>query len=49
MTATPADTLDALARRMLTPDRALDRFLVLNGLERGATLRAGQGYKLVVE
>ncbi|NEU10682.1 M48 family metalloprotease [Methylobacterium sp. BTF04] len=49
VTATPADTLDALARRMLTPDRALDRFLVLNGLERGATLRAGQGYKLVVE
>ncbi len=38
-----------LARRMAVPDRALDRFLVLNGLERNAALRPGQGYKIVTE
>ncbi|MFD0934499.1 peptidase M48, partial [Methylobacterium trifolii] len=38
-----------LARRMAVPDRALDRFLVLNGLERGAALKPGESYKLVVE
>ncbi len=44
-----ADSAEDLARRMAVPDRALDRFLVLNGLERGARLRAGQSYKLVAE
>ena len=34
---------------MAVPDRALDRFLVLNGLERGAALVPGQSYKIVVE
>jgi len=43
------ETAESLAQRMVVPDRALERFLVLNGLERGAALRAGQGYKLVVE
>ncbi len=32
---------EELARRMAVPDRALDRFLVLNGLERGAALVPG--------
>ena len=49
VTATPTDTVDTLAQRMLVSDRASDRFLVLNGLERGATLRMGQGYKIIVE
>ena len=40
---------EELAQRMMVSDRALDRFLVLNGLERGAVLKVGQGYKLVVE
>ena len=40
---------DELARRMAVPDRALDRFLVLNGLERGASLAVGRSYKIVVE
>lgn len=47
--ATAGDTPDTLARRMAVPDRPVDRFLVLNGLERGAGLRPGQGYKVVVE
>ncbi|MCJ2136500.1 M48 family metalloprotease [Methylobacterium sp. J-026] len=38
-----------LARRMAVPDRALDRFLVLNGLERGAALVPGRSYKIVTE
>ncbi|MGH1587780.1 M48 family metalloprotease [Methylobacterium phyllosphaerae] len=38
-----------LARRMAVPDRALDRFLVLNGLERGAALVPGRSYKIVAE
>jgi predicted Zn-dependent protease len=40
---------EELARRMAVPDRALDRFLVLNGLERGAALVPGRSYKIVVE
>lgn len=46
--ATGPSTED-LARRMVVPDRALDRFLVLNGLERGATLVPGRSYKIVTE
>ncbi|MGU3538762.1 M48 family metalloprotease [Methylobacterium sp. A54F] len=45
----PSASAEELARRMAAPDRALDRFLVLNGLERGAALRVGQGYKVVTE
>ena len=40
---------EELARRMAVPDRALDRFLVLNGLERGAALAPGRSYKIVTE
>ena len=45
----PSQNPEELAQRMAVSDRALDRFLVLNGLERGAVLRTGQSYKLVVE
>jgi predicted Zn-dependent protease len=38
-----------LVRRMVVPDRPLDRFLVLNGLERGAQLVPGRSYKIVTE
>ena len=34
---------------MVVNDRALERFLVLNGLERGAALKAGERYKIVAE
>lgn len=40
---------DELARRMAVPDKALERFLVLNGLERGASLKIGERYKIVSE
>ncbi len=41
--------VEDLARRMVVSDRALDRFLVLNGLERGAALVPGRSYKIVAE
>lgn len=43
------ESTEAFASRMVVPDRALDRFLVLNGLERGSALKAGRSYKLIVE
>jgi len=39
---------DALAQRMAA-DRPLDTFLLLNGLAQGASVRAGETYKLVIE
>jgi predicted Zn-dependent protease len=43
------DTVDKLARRMTVPDRAIERFLVLNGLARNAALKPGDYVKIVVE
>lgn len=42
------ETTDTYARMMAFPDAQLDRFLVLNGLERGDTLRAGQRVKVIL-
>jgi predicted Zn-dependent protease len=47
--ATAADTVQSLARQMATDDKPLDRFLILNGLDRGSGIIAGQRYKLIVE
>ena len=47
--ADAADTPETMARRMAVADRPLDQFLLLNGLEPGATLKAGARYKIVVE
>ncbi|MDB5650597.1 MAG: peptidase Ste24p, partial [Hyphomicrobiales bacterium] len=43
------DTADKLATRMAVPDRPLEHFLLLNGLETGTAVKPGQRYKLVVE
>jgi predicted Zn-dependent protease len=43
------DTVQSLAERTAFPDHKLERFLVLNGLSQGATLRPGELVKLVVE
>ncbi|PVE26028.1 peptidase M48 [Microvirga sp. KLBC 81] len=48
VTARRGDTAQALASRMPI-DRALDRFLLLNGLDRNGPLKAGERYKIVVE
>jgi predicted Zn-dependent protease len=43
------DTIERIAGRMAFPDRQVDRFRVLNGLEPGETVRPGQPVKLVTE
>lgn len=48
VTVRAGDTVDRLAQRMAYPDRKLERFLVLNGLQRGQALQAGSKVKLVV-
>lgn len=48
VTAQRGDTAQSLASRMPI-DRALDRFLLLNGLERNGPLKVGERYKIVVE
>lgn len=48
VTAGSADTPDTMAARMAFLPQPLDQFLILNGLERGASLVAGQRYKIVV-
>jgi predicted Zn-dependent protease len=49
VTAGPGDTVEKLATRMAVPDRAAERFRVLNGLEPGAKLKPGSEVKIVVE
>jgi len=43
------ETVDKLARRMAVTDRAVERFLVLNGLQRNAALKPGDYVKIVVD
>ncbi len=43
------DTAERLASRMAVPDRALERLLVLNGLQRGAVIKPGDLVKIIVE
>ena len=47
VTVRPGDTVERLAQAMAYPDRRLERFLVLNGIERGQTLQPGEKVKLV--
>lgn len=42
------DTPESLAKQMAFPDNPLDRFLVLNGMRRGETLKTGERVKLIV-
>ncbi len=43
------DTVEKMAGRMQTPDRPLDRFLILNGLDRDSKLKYGEKVKIVTE
>ncbi len=45
----PGDTIASLAARMSVPDRAVERFLVLNGISPEGSLKAGDRVKLIVE
>jgi predicted Zn-dependent protease len=49
VTAQAGDTAERLAAQMANEERALDQFLILNGLERGAAITPGRRYKLIVE
>ncbi len=40
------DTADTMAAKMIAPDRPLETFLLLNGLE-SPTLKSGESYKLI--
>jgi predicted Zn-dependent protease len=42
-------TAEDFARRMATPDRPLDMFLLLNGLAQGEQPQSGVSYKIVIE
>jgi predicted Zn-dependent protease len=49
VTVAAEDTAERLAARMAIADRPLERFLVINGLEPGEALKAGDKVKIVVE
>ncbi|MFY9838575.1 MAG: M48 family metalloprotease [Xanthobacteraceae bacterium] len=49
VTVAPGDTVEKLASKMAVPDRAVERFRVLNGLDPGDTLKPGSEMKIVVE
>ena len=49
VTVTPGDTPERLAARMPLVDRPLERFLILNGLNPGDALKAGDKVKIVTE
>jgi predicted Zn-dependent protease len=48
-TVRAGDTAATLATRMVASERQLDQFLILNGLDTGAALQAGDRVKLVAE
>jgi predicted Zn-dependent protease len=47
--ASEGEQAEKLAARMAVTERPLETFLILNGLEHGGALTAGEKYKLVVE
>ncbi|WP_159729186.1 hypothetical protein [Methylosinus sp. Ce-a6] len=49
VTAGAEDTVETMAQRMVVPNRPLEYFQLLNGLEQGSRLTPGERYKLVVE
>ena len=49
LTAKAGDTPAAVSARMVVPDKPLETFELLNGLEGDAALKPGERYKLVVE
>jgi predicted Zn-dependent protease len=49
VTVGDGDTVEQLASRMAAVDRKLERFRILNGLQPGDRLNAGDLVKIVVE
>jgi predicted Zn-dependent protease len=48
-TANDGDTAVSMSNRMVVPDKPLETFELLNGLEGNAPLKSGERYKLVAE
>lgn len=49
VTASADDTAATMAARMVVPDRPLEYFLLLNGLDHAGAVEAGERYKVVTE
>lgn len=49
MAAAPGDTIDAIASRMVVPNRPTEYFMLLNGLSPSDPLTPGEHYKIVTE
>jgi predicted Zn-dependent protease len=49
VTAAPGDTIDTLAAKMVTPNRPLEYFRLLNGLDPADSITPGEHYKIVTE
>jgi len=47
--AQDGDTAEIMAGRMTVVERPLERFLLLNGLDKAGPLKVGERYKIVVE
>ncbi len=49
VTASAGDTSNTLAGQMASDNKALDQFLILNGLDRNTQISPGQRYKIIAE
>jgi predicted Zn-dependent protease len=49
LTASAGDTVQSLSARMAGEERAVERFLTLNGLDRGTGVKPGEQYKVTAE
>jgi predicted Zn-dependent protease len=49
VTAGPNDTAESLAAAMPVPERPVEHFLLLNGLEKSSDVKAGERYKVIAE
>ena len=49
VTAGPGDTAESLAARMPVPERPVEHFLLLNGLDKPDSVKSGQRYKVIAE
>jgi predicted Zn-dependent protease len=49
ISAAPGDSVESLARQMMTPNRPLEYFRLLNGLDESEHVVAGERYKIVTE
>ncbi len=49
ITASPEDTIESLAARMVVPNRAVEHFATLNGISSSAQLQPGRKYKIITD